>query len=175
LRTITSTLCTLEPQIAAHAPEMFRVLSDPAIYEFENAPPTSEAWLQERFSRLEARQSPDGKEEWLNWVVRLPSGNLAGYVQATVIQPHVAYVAYELTSRYWRRGIGGCAVHAVLQELGSQYGVRSFFAVLKTSNFRSLALLSRLGFTPGNSDQAVTYGAGQDETLMAKAASEQPS
>jgi [ribosomal protein S5]-alanine N-acetyltransferase len=153
---------------------MFRVLSDPAIYEFENAPPASEAWLQERFSRLEARRSPDGKEEWLNWVVRLPSGDLAGYVQATVVQPHVAYIAYELASRYWRRGIGGSAVHAVLRELASQYGVRTFVAVLKTSNFRSLALLSRLDFARGNSEQAVTFGATQDETLMVKAASGQP-
>ncbi len=157
---------------------MFRVLSDPAIYEFENAPPASEAWLQERFSRLESRQSADGKEEWLNWVVRLPGGDLAGYVQATVMQgknAHVAYVAYELASRYWRRGIGTSAVRAVLDELVSQYSVRTFVAVLKTRNFRSLALLSHLGFTPGNSEQAVTYEAEQDEMLMVKAASDQPS
>jgi hypothetical protein len=38
----------LEPQVAAHAAEMFRVLGDPAIYEFENAPPESEAWLARR-------------------------------------------------------------------------------------------------------------------------------
>jgi predicted MFS family arabinose efflux permease len=30
----------LEPQVRAHAPEMFRVLSDPAIYEHENEPPS---------------------------------------------------------------------------------------------------------------------------------------
>ena len=31
----------LEPQVAAHAEEMFRVLSDPAIYEHENEPPAT--------------------------------------------------------------------------------------------------------------------------------------
>lgn len=41
----------LEPQVAAHASEMFDVLSDPAIYEFENEPPPSEAWLVERYAR----------------------------------------------------------------------------------------------------------------------------
>ena len=30
---------TLLPQTAAHAPAMFDVLSDPAIYTYENAPP----------------------------------------------------------------------------------------------------------------------------------------
>jgi [ribosomal protein S5]-alanine N-acetyltransferase len=32
---------SLEPQVVAHAEEMFVVLSDPAIYQFENAPPDS--------------------------------------------------------------------------------------------------------------------------------------
>jgi [ribosomal protein S5]-alanine N-acetyltransferase len=154
---------------------MFRVLSDPAIYEFENAPPASEAWLRERFSRLEVRRSADGTQEWLNWVVRLPSGELGGYVQATVIQPHTSLVAYELASRYWRRGIGGSAVRAVLEELASQYAVRSFVAVLKANNFRSLALLLQLGFRQGSSEQAITYGVEQDEMLMVSDDDRRPS
>ncbi|MEQ1518076.1 MAG: GNAT family N-acetyltransferase, partial [Usitatibacteraceae bacterium] len=110
---------------------MFQVLSDPAIYEFENAPPASEAWLKERYAKLESRQSADGTQQWLNWVVRLPGGELAGYVQATLVRPGVAFAAYELASKYWRRGIGRSAVCAMLEELGSQYGVRTFVAVLK--------------------------------------------
>ena len=51
---------TLEPQVAAHAREMFEILSDPAIYEFENAPPESESRLAERYARLETRLSNDG-------------------------------------------------------------------------------------------------------------------
>jgi hypothetical protein len=39
---------------------MFEVLGDPAIYEFENAPPTDLARLTQRFTRLETRVSPDG-------------------------------------------------------------------------------------------------------------------
>jgi [ribosomal protein S5]-alanine N-acetyltransferase len=89
-------------------------------------------------------------------------------VQATVIQPDVAYIAYELASRYWRRGIGGSAVSAMLEELVSRYGVRTFVAVLKTNNFRSLALLLQQGFTQGSAAQAITYGAAADEMLMVK-------
>jgi len=51
---------TLEPQIAAHAEEMFVVLNDSAIYEYENEPPASLERLRERFARLETRRSPDG-------------------------------------------------------------------------------------------------------------------
>jgi RimJ/RimL family protein N-acetyltransferase len=137
----------LEPQVATHAPEMFQVLSDPAIYEFENAPPESFDWLETRFRKLEARRSADGAEQWLNWVIRMPSGRLAGYVQASVLAEPVAYVAYELGSEFWRQGIGSAAVGAVLRELRDRYGVRTFLAVLKARNFRSAALLRRLGFT----------------------------
>lgn len=168
MRTLTAPLCTLEPQVAAHASAMFGVLSDPAIYEFENAAPASEAWLTQRFTRLEARQSTDGSQQWLNWVVRLPSGELAGYVQATLVRDHVAYVAYELASPFWRRGIGSSAVSAMLLELESHYATRTFVAVLKAANYRSMGLLTRLRFTNVSSEQANAWGAEPDECAMVK-------
>ena len=91
----------LEPQLAVHAAQMFEVLSDPAIYEFENTPPVSAASLAERFARLESRVSPDRTEQWLNWVIRLPTGALAGYVQATIAADGTAHIAYELGSAFW--------------------------------------------------------------------------
>jgi ribosomal-protein-alanine N-acetyltransferase len=157
MNTLIQDTLRLEPQRVDHAAEMFEVLSDPAIYEFENQPPESLAWLQNRFARLESRRSPDGAEHWLNWVVRLPTGELAGYVQATVVPPAAAFVAYELASRYWRRGIGSAAVRIVLEELQANYGVRLFAAVFKARNFRSRALLRSLGFSavpPGEASAA---------------------
>ena len=136
----------LEPQVVAHAAEMFVVLSDPAIYEFENSPPKSVASLTQRFARLESRVSPDGEEQWLNWVIRLPSGALAGYVQATIARDRTAHIAYELASKFWRRGIGSAAVSAMLKELAISYGVYTCVATLKERNYRSLALLRSLGF-----------------------------
>ena len=47
MRTIAAPPYVLEPQLSAHAHDMFAALSDPAIYEFENAPPLDEEWLQE--------------------------------------------------------------------------------------------------------------------------------
>ncbi len=148
----------LEPQVAGHAAEMFDVLSDPAIYEFENAPPESRDLLADRFKRLESRVSPDGTEQWLNWVIRLPTGTLAGYVQATVTRDGTAHIAYELSSRFWRQGIGSAAVAGMLAELTASYGVFNFVATLKERNYRSLGLLTRLGFErdgPGDGDEII--------------------
>ncbi len=47
MRTIEAGPLTLVPQTRAHAEEMFAVLSDPAIYTYENAPPPSLEWLRE--------------------------------------------------------------------------------------------------------------------------------
>ncbi|GJM43437.1 MAG: acetyltransferase [Gemmatimonadota bacterium] len=145
---------------------MFRVLSDPAIYEFENEPPVSEEWLANRYRLLETRESRDGAERWLNWVVRLPAGELAGYVQATVLASGTSLVAYELNSRHWRQGIGGSAVTAVLEELRSSYATRTFVAVLKAANYRSMALLRALGFSPAPQLQAAEFGPDADERVM---------
>ena len=169
MRTLRAEHCTLEPQVAAHAREMFEILSDPAIYEFENAPPESESRLAERYARLETRLSNDGAEHWLNWVLRLPDGRLAGYVQATVPPGGVGYVAYEIASKYWRRGIGSCAVRAMMGELETHYGVHTVVALLKARNHRSLALLEHLGFARADSVQSAAHGAEEDEIVMVRA------
>lgn len=150
----------LEPQTAAHALALYPVLCDPAIYRHENQPPVSAAWLLERFAGLESRSSPDGREQWLNWVVRTdpapgmpavqpvghPSAVWVGYVQATLDGSGDALLGYEFGSAWWGRGIAGAAVAAVLDELAVHHGARCAVAVTKQSNQRSQALLKRLGF-----------------------------
>jgi RimJ/RimL family protein N-acetyltransferase len=155
---------TLEPQIAAHAEEMFRVLSDPAIYEYENEPPPSLEWLRERYARLESRSSPDGAQRWLNWVVRLETGELAGYVQATVHADGRAAIAYVLGSRHWGRGIASQAVSMMMEQLRDDHGVQVFHAVLKRANWRSMRLLERFGFTRAPEGDGVEIE--PDESLM---------
>lgn len=149
---------TLEPQTVAHAKEMFEVLRDPAIYEYENEAPPSLEWLRARFARLESRQSEDGHERWLNWVIRLPTSELVGYVQATVYPDFRAAIAYELSSAYWRRGLARQAVEAMISELVERYRVRRLSAVLKHENLRSLRLLERLGFSLAPAEQHVLPG-----------------
>ena len=168
MNTLSAGSTRLEPLVASHAVEMFSVLSDPAIYEFENQAPASIAALQRRFELLESRRSPDGSEQWLNWVVRVASDELAGYVQATVLKGGQAYVAYELASRFWRRGIATEALGAVLAELRVRYAVREVFAVLKVTNYRSRGLLSKLGFVQLPFDEQAPWRPEADELVMRK-------
>lgn len=165
---IVADLCSLEPQTANHAREMFVVLSDPAIYEFENSPPQLEEWLISRFKKLESRQSPDGKQLWLNWVVRLANKGLAGYVQATVLENGLCCVAYELSSKYWRQGVGRSSVSAMLRELASTYQVDTAVAVLKKKNFRSHALLLNLGFGSAAEKVISSVNPEADEVVVSK-------
>lgn len=174
MKTIRTPRCTLEPQLEAHAPAMYEVLSDPAIYEFEGVPPPTIERLAAGYRRRETRFSPDGREQWLNWVVRLPSAELAGYVQATILESGVSYVAYEFGSKHWRQGTGSAAVSAMLDELAETYGVRMFVAVLKSANFRSLGLLRHLGFVAGRPADTETYEAEQDEVVLVKASPNRP-
>jgi RimJ/RimL family protein N-acetyltransferase len=150
MRAIDDGVLSLEPQTVEHAEEMFAVLSDPAIYEYENQPPASVEWLRTRFGKLESRRSADGTEQWLNWVVRSAEGGLIGYVQATVRADGSAAIAYELSSAHWGRGLGRRAVAAMLVELVARYRVTAFDAVAKQQNWRSLRLLERLGFAPAD-------------------------
>ena len=166
MQTLHTDHLTLEPQMAAHAEAMFIVLSDPAIYEYENQAPLSAEGLRERFLALESRQSRDGSQQWLNWVIRLPSSGLIGYVQATLYPDGRAAIAYELHSAYWGRSFASAAVGAVISHLGEHYPIQSLSAVLKKENHRSMRLLQRLSFTLATPMQHVELEVERDEFLM---------
>jgi RimJ/RimL family protein N-acetyltransferase len=172
MRSLSLGFGTLEPLCAAHAAEMFPVLSDPAIYEFENAPPASVDALHARYVRQETRGPATGDEIWLNWVIRLGqgpwAGQLAGYVQATVLPDGQALVAYELHSRHWRQGLGSAAVLAMLDELAQAYGVRCFVAVLKRRNHRSAGLLHKLSFASADEAMDARFRDEPDEQVMTR-------
>lgn len=164
MRVIDTARLTLEPQGAEHAEAMFAVLSDPKIYEYENEPPPSLEWLRKRYARLETRQSADGAQRWLNWVLRIRTSELIGYVQATLHPDNRAAIAYELSSAYWGRGLAHEAVAAMIAELIGHYQVRSLAAVLRRENQRSMRLLERLGFAPAAPDTPTALEPG--EVLM---------
>ena len=158
MRTLQAAMLTLEPQLPAHAEAMFAVLSDLAIYQFGNHPPASLDALRQRFERLAAGQSPDGQQHWLNWVVRLRDGTLAGYVQATLAADGDTSIGYELASACWGRGIGTQAVARMIDELQAAYPMRRLQASLRPDNLRSMRLLLRLGFEPLATDPQQTTG-----------------
>ena len=138
----------LEPLTSAHAPEMFPLLSHPAIYQYiPEPPPTSVAALTARYQRLEGGTSPDGSETWLNWVIRrLEDMRCVGYVQATIYTADTADFAFVLAPAYWGLGLAHEASTAALAYLFAQSNVVSVFATVDRRNARSSALLTRLHF-----------------------------
>jgi len=69
-----------------HADEMVDLLADRRLYAFydDEASPTLDE-LRLRYARQSAGRSPDGREIWHNWIVRVrETGQVAGFVQATV-------------------------------------------------------------------------------------------
>jgi RimJ/RimL family protein N-acetyltransferase len=167
MATLATSRLVLEPLSAAHAEEMFACLRDPAIYEFENAPPASVEALCERYRRLESRRSADGSELWLNWVVRERATQVAiGYVQATVLADRRALIAYEFNSAHWGRGLAREAVAAMVGELRGRWRAGPIGAVFKRTNFRSRRLLERLGLRTAAADGFPSRFAGDDESAM---------
>lgn len=137
----------LEPLVPAHAAELFGGLQDPALYSFiADSPPVDVPALRARYERLATRQSPDGRQAWLNWAIwSLSDRAYVGYVQATV-EAGGAQLAYVLFQPYWRRGYARAAVAEMMRLLRVEHGVTRFGARVDTRNVRSRSLLEALGF-----------------------------
>ena len=144
---IESATLRLEPLVAAHADEMFGPMSAQAIYAYiPEQPPASVAALRQRYQQLERGHSASGRERWLNWIVRLASGQCAGYVQATIHPASTADFAFVFAPEHWGRGVAFEACRAAIPRLAGEFGVRALFATVDPRNLRSIGLLQRLGF-----------------------------
>jgi RimJ/RimL family protein N-acetyltransferase len=138
----------LEPLARSQAEEMFPVLSDPAVYEWlDYGPPSSVEALRSLYVRLEAGHSSDGREVWLNRLVRLHGGPAIGYVQATVYPAQKTYLGYVLASAHWGKGYATEAMAALLHGLAREHPTPVTLAVVEAGNTRSAALLRRLDFS----------------------------
>ena len=137
----------LESLSVAHAPCMFPVLSDAAIYEFipDRQPPSVVA-VRERYRMLERGWSADGSQRWLNWIARMDSGECAGFVQATVRAGGTADFAFVFGTAFQGKGVAHAASLLAIPILRDAYAVRALYATADARNRRSIRLLERLGF-----------------------------
>jgi RimJ/RimL family protein N-acetyltransferase len=145
--TLESRALRLEPLTVAHAGEMFETLSAQSIYDYmPGDPPASAAALRERYAMLERGRSPDGRQLWLNWIIRVRSGHCAGFVQATLYPGRTGDFAFVLAPEFWGRGVAFEACQAAIPCIAREFGVSALFATVDPRNARSIGLLTRLRF-----------------------------
>jgi RimJ/RimL family protein N-acetyltransferase len=148
METLQTARLRLEPLAEAHADGLFAGLGDERLYaHIAERPPVSLEALRARYRRLESRRSPDGREQWLNWVLFVAgAARPLGYVQATVHADGVAEVAYLLLRAAWGSGYAREATQAMVAHLRTRDGGLRFRATVDPRNAASVRLLEALGF-----------------------------
>lgn len=133
----------LEALSVDHAPEMAGVLADPSLYQFTGGAPPTRSELERRYAAQTAGP-PDGRQRWLNWVVRdRGTGALVGFVQATV-DGDAAEVAWVTGAAFQGRGAATEAVSAMVRWLSVQ-GVVTVLAHVHPDHAASRAVAARAG------------------------------
>ncbi len=156
MQTLHTQRLVLEPRVAAHADALYPLVADPRQREFHDDDPVSLEALRERFRKGESRRSADGREQWLNWALVLRGGDTSaiGFVQATVQDDRRAWVAYQVATEQWGRGIATEATRAMIEHLFAHYAVTQCMATVDQRNERSWRMLERLGFARVDAAQA---------------------
>ena len=135
----------LEPLTVEHAAAMVTVLADPGLYEFTGGMPPTLDELTARYTRQSAGRSPDGSEQWLNWVVRVGEEPV-GYVQATVTGPS-AEIAWVISPSHQGRGLASEAAGLMVDRLAAS-GVTELVAHIHPDHAASGRVAERLGLRP---------------------------
>ena len=146
---IRSGRLSLTPLTVADADEMVGVLSGAALYTFTGGSPPSLAELRARYAGLAGGRSPDGHEEWRNWIIRRePDGTAVGYVQATIADGGTrAEIAWVVGLAWQRQGFATEAVRALVAWLDAR-GVTAIQARIHPDHVASAAVARRAGLVP---------------------------
>jgi RimJ/RimL family protein N-acetyltransferase len=129
------------------ADELFDVLDDPDLHRFTGGAPLGREALRERIARWQRRQSPDGKELWLNWTVRLTTtGAVVGYVQSTV-RSNSASIAYVIGTAHAGQGLATEATMAMCEMLRERLAVTELVARIHPEHRASQQVASHAGLT----------------------------
>jgi enoyl-CoA hydratase/carnithine racemase len=141
----------LEPLTVEHADELAQVLDDPALHEFTGGRPASAEELRERFARQVIGRSPDGRERWLNWVVRAKAtGSVVGTTQATVRSDDegtTADLAWVIAPAHQGQGLAKEAAGLAAAWL-REHGVQRLGARIHPRHAASIAVARSIGLAP---------------------------
>jgi RimJ/RimL family protein N-acetyltransferase len=142
----------LDPLRTDDADEMAGVLAAPSLYAFTGGGPPTRAELRRRYAAQVVGRSADGRERWLNWILRRRvEGDAIGFVQATVVEGG-ADVAWVIGVPWQRHGYAAEAAGSMLAWLVSPEpggaGVRVITAHIHPDHAASSAVARRLGLGP---------------------------
>ncbi|MEZ0073161.1 broad specificity phosphatase PhoE/RimJ/RimL family protein N-acetyltransferase [Planotetraspora sp. GP83] len=139
----------LTPLTMADAADMAEVLGDPELYAFIGGSPPTLPDLRARYSRIATGRSPDGRQEWLNWIIRRRSdGQAVGTMQATVMDDgRRAEIAWVVGLSWQRQGYATEAATALVAWLDAR-AVSRIQAHIHPSHHASMAVAARIGLTP---------------------------
>lgn len=133
----------LDPLEVSDAAEMVGVLSDPALYAVTGGEPPTLDELTERYRRQVFGRSADGREEWLNWVVRVDHVAV-GFVQATVSDERRASIAWVIGLAWQGHGYATEAARSMMVRLRDR-GVADVRAWIAPGHEPSEHVASRVG------------------------------
>jgi len=146
---LSSARLRMVPLTVADAAEMVGVLSGNALYEFTGGGPPGLDELRARYAGQGAGWSPDGREEWRNWILRRePGGQAVGYVQATIFgERRHAEIAWVVGLRWQGQGYATEAARALVGWLDAR-GVGVIQAHIHPEHAASAAVARRAGLRP---------------------------
>jgi RimJ/RimL family protein N-acetyltransferase len=146
---ISSARLHLAPLKVADAAEMVDVLSGGTLYAYTGGAPPGLDELRARYARQAAGRSPDGREEWRNWILRRkPGGEAVGYVQATITaEGRRAEIAWVVGLRWQGQGYATEAARALAGWLDSR-GIQTVQAHIHPEHTASAAVARRAGLRP---------------------------
>jgi RimJ/RimL family protein N-acetyltransferase len=143
-RIVTARL-ELAPLAVGDAEEMVAVLGDERLHAFTGGRPPNLAELRARYARLVAGRSPDGTEQWRNWIVRLRDGRAVGTVQATITAGgRAAEVAWVIAVAWQGQGLAAEAAAGLVAWLEAG-GVQTITAQVHPDHHASAAVAARAG------------------------------
>ncbi|MDT0448220.1 GNAT family N-acetyltransferase [Streptomyces hesseae] len=141
----------LEPLVIAHADEAEEILNDGRLHEWIGGTPPTREELEQRYRRQTVGHSPDGRQGWLNWMLRRTDGQLIGTVQATLYRPRPDRVEAELAwvvgHAFQGVGYGKEGASAMVLWLRTQ-GVAGFVAHVHPGHGASAGIARALGMKP---------------------------
>ncbi len=148
---LTTERLLLSPLTPADANDLVELLSDERLYGFTGGGPPELEELRSRFEQWASRVSPDGRERWLNWIVRERQSGLAlGTLQATVRTDEpgpVAEVAWVVGVRAQGYGYATEAARALIEFLLSM-GVREVIAHIHPDHDASARVATAVAMQP---------------------------